>query len=167
MKKTLTTLSAAALAGALLVGCGSEEASEITCGPEQPQAMVQLQSISAPMPERGGGGGGGGGRGGGGGSVGGSRGGSSSGGGSKVGGGSSSSGGGGGGYSKPAIGSKPSAGQGGVRVPSAGAPSKGYKPKPGQKNPTYVRQSDGTWLPFIAGVVVGDALSEPPEGCDD
>lgn len=139
--KLIAAISAAALTGAVLTACGSS-AEESTCAP-QAMGSIALQSAEAPLKGGSGGGGGGGGRGGGGG--GGSRGGSSSGGGSK---GGSSIGG----------------GSGAPRGPS-GKPNSGYRPAPGKPAPTYVRQPDGMWLPFIAGAVVGDAMSEPPAGC--
>lgn len=155
MKKNLIALpAAAALFAALLTGCDS---SPSTCAP-QAMGQIALQSIESPLPLKpGGGSGGGGGRGGSGGS-GGSKGGSKSGGGSH--GGSKnggSSGGSSGGGSKPAQ----------PRTPSTGKPDRGYKPttRPGQPAPTYVRQPDGSWMPFIGGLLVGEALSDPPAGC--
>lgn len=158
MKKTLIAASAAVLTSALISSCGSGEAEESTCGP------MALQSISQPLPDRGGGGGGGGGRGGGGG---GGKGGSSS-------GGSKSGGGGSGGGSKPGSGTstgKPASPKS-PQPPSAGSrlpqkPNRGYHSTPGQPAPTYVRQSNGMWMPFIGGLIVGDMLATPPEGCDD
>lgn len=151
IKKTSTLLAGVGIAGALLVGCGAEEK---TCAP-QAMGSVALQSFDAPL-KGGGGGGGGGGRGSGGGSKGGS---SSSGGGSK-------SSGGGGGSSKPAIGSKPSS-DSGVRLPSTSRPDSGYRPAPGQNNYTYVRQDDGSWLPFMGGILMGEAMNDNqiPSGC--
>ncbi|QSM01145.1 hypothetical protein SEA_NANOSMITE_121 [Mycobacterium phage Nanosmite] len=143
MKKSLIAIPVAALAGSLiLVGCSDEGA---TCAPNAAGA-VALKSVEFPLRPSGGGGGGG--RGGGGG---GSKGGSSS----KSGGSYGSSKGGssskGGGSSKPVTPRKPTS---------------GYKPRPGTSAPpTYVRQSDGSWLPFVGGVLVGEALSDAPEGC--
>lgn len=149
MKKVLTTLAAGALAAALMTGCS--ESGPSTCAP-QAMGQVALQNIEFPLPEKpggGGGSGGGGGRGGsGGGSYGGSKGGSSS-SGSK----SGSTGGSSGGSSKPA-----------PRAPAT-KPDRGYRPAPGQPAPTYVRQPDGMWGPFIGGVLIGDMLSTPPAGC--
>lgn len=157
MKKAFAVLSAAALTGAILTACDAQES---TCGP-QAMGSIALQSMSQPMPEGGGSGSSGGG--GGGGSRGGSSGGSSSGGsrgGSSVGGGGKSGGSGGSGSNK----SGSSGGGYTPRAPSS-APDRGYRPAPGQPNYTYVRQSDGSWLPFLGGVLMGEALSDPPAGC--
>jgi hypothetical protein len=145
MNKRLIALPAALALAASFTLAGCSDSPSSTCAP-QAMGQIQLQSLSAPLPEKGGGSGGGGGRGGsgggggrGGGSYGGSKGGSSS---------------GSGGGSKPV-----------PRAPSS-APDRGYRPAPGQPAPTYVRQPDGMWGPFIGGVLIGDMLSDPPAGCN-
>lgn len=137
MKTFAITLSAVVVAGTLLTGCDSQPS---TCAP------LALQSIDFPL-SPGGGSGGGGGRG-----SGGSSGSGKSGSGSKPSGGSS-----GGSYG----GSKPSGGT--PRAPSA--PDRSYRPPAGSPAPTYVRQPDGMWAPFIGGVLAGELLSRPPAGC--
>lgn len=177
MKKIALALSSAALAAALLSGC-AEDAAEETCGPPQPVTVnvngVPAQTTPAPAAPhaastgdvainltsfdfalRGGGGGGG----------------RSGGGGARSGGGSRSGGSGGGGgrssYTAPKVGSKPKAGEGGVRVPSSSRPNKTYTSNSTTNNYTYVRQSDGMWLPFYMGMVMGEALDNDhiPAGC--
>lgn len=163
MKKPLSLIAAAALAGSLLVGCSDAEPS--TCAP-QAMSAIALQSVSQPLPEKGGGSGGGGGKGGSGGSSGGGR---SSGsyGGSKGGssGGSKSGPGGGTVNGKPASPKSPQPPSSDTRIP-AGKADRGYRPPPGQPAPTYVRQPDGMWGPFIGGMLIGDMLSNPPAGCN-
>lgn len=149
--KILTLIPAAALAGSLLLtGCDS---SPSTCGP-MASGHIALQSFDLPL--KGGGGGGGGGHGGGSGGGGG-RGSSGGAGGSKSSGGS---------YGSSKGGSSSSSGGGSSpRMPAAGKPDRGYSPAPGQPHYTYVRQSNGSWLPFLGGVIAGEALSNAPKGC--
>jgi len=146
MKKSLLLLPAFALTGSLLMtGCDS---SPSTCAP-QAEGKIALQSYDVPL--KGGGGGGGGGH-----SSGGGGGGRSSSGGSKSSGGS---------YGSSKGGSTSSGGGGSSARMPASKPSSGYHPAPGQPHYTYVRQSNGSWLPFLGGVIAGEALSNPPAGC--
>lgn len=136
-------LPAVALAGSLMIaGCDS---SPSTCAP-MAEGKIALQSFDVPL--KGGGGGGGGGRSGGGG-------------------GRSSSGGtrsGGGSYGGSKSGGSSSSGSSSSRVPSS-TPDRGYRPAPGAPHYTYVRQSNGSWLPFLGGVIAGEALDHAPAGC--
>lgn len=153
MRKLLLALPAVALTGSLLMtGCSS---SPSTCAPMSEGPIgVQLQSYDLPL-RGGGGGGGGGGHSSGGGGHSSSSGGRSSGGGTRTSGGS---------YGASKGGSSSSSGGSSARMP-ASKPSSGYHPAPGAPHYTYVRQSNGSWLPFLGGVIAGEALSQPPAGC--
>ena len=130
-----------------MTGCSS---SPSTCAPTaEGSTSIQLQSFDLPLRGGGGGGGGGGGHAGGGG-------GRSSGGGTRSSGGS---------YGASKGGSSSSRGGGSSARMPASKPSSGYHPAPGAPHYTYVRQSNGSWLPFLGGVIAGEALSQPPAGC--
>lgn len=132
-----------------MTGCSS---SPSTCAP-QAEGKIALQSYDVPL--KGGGGGGGGGHSSGGGSH------SSGGSGGRSSGGSKTSGGS---YGSSKGGSSSGSGGGSSRMP-ASKPTSGYHPAPGQPHYTYVRQSNGSWLPFLGGVIAGEALSNAPAGC--